>query len=1084
MPGKIELLMGPNLSYLTEKFLSENPEISESSGECMYLVNNRSRAALLKNRFLLQNSGSAAPDFPFQTSSAFLQKMFDKLNAVAAPPDFDQRALMLFHIIEDNKDRLVYFKYGDRAFPAALVESLQQFFDDVRFNESDHLLDAGISETVPVSSRERIHSDLSLLFQRYQETLENRYPDPASLLRQIIHAISPEFLKRHFPRLRWIIWEDVTFFKNLHIQLIERLRKLGMHHTLIFFYGENREIFSEKDSLVTKLRQISDRIQAYSDNDGLSESLFKMENTGIRLPAKISVAPAIDRLKEVESLAGEIKKLVVDKNWRFGDIAVSSPQLESYLSLVQTVFNRYRIPFTLLGGKLLEQSFLIQHLVLPLKLVSENYPVVLLDKMLRSPYFNYREKLADIPYKKYLSLIRVRAGRSQILEQIRKAEKFYTKDPEKDDPDVLLTQGFHQFQETVTNLFRETEFFEHPHTAGEIYDYLANLFIQRHRLVSNILKEARSDHKKQGEETIAALQHFLEAFQSWKTKRSTLSPDQKYSINELLRVILFITGSVRYQVRRPNEFGVQILALHSLAGRNHRAVFILGMEDGIFPGKFLAEFTQPQTLPEELQTFIPPEPVKRDRETFLRLLQLPADMLQFSYPRFHQDQPILPSLFLRELQRISDSSLENKRDVKLHTSSDILTVLGNTTGNGGGVVLNESVLPEPLHALVTPTLINRFNYLKGVETHRRNLSEISQWEGELGSDHLTGAWLNDYFRNARFSVTWLNTYARCPMVFFFQRILGVEPLEETDEFLTPLERGITVHNILFRFYRHLPFEQQTIENLLKIGEEELEKMPVPRSILWQLEKQFYLGRTQHQGLLPAFWEYEKEMSERYSTTPRHFELSFGRPISEAAEVDPASSEQPFVMTWGGQNYYFKGKIDRVEISEDGALLIVDYKTGNVPNLDTIWNGEELQLPVYLKAVFDLLRKDYPNLEMAGGAYYSLKRSPEIRKKITFLDGRIWIGDIKLSKKQIFPNKNYLKEGTPAHLEEFIEQCFEYTIRYMNAIRVGRFPHTLNDNRCFTGRNRECKFLPLCRLNRFKQSYLKRQADDEKSNEEK
>ena len=51
-----------------------------------------------------------------------------------------------------------------------------------------------------------------------------------------------------------------------------------------------------------------------------------------------------------------------------------------------------------------------------------------------------------------------------------------------------------------------------------------------------------------------------------------------------------------------------------------------------------------------------------------------------------------------------------------------------------------------------------------------------------------------------FWVTELDDYLKCPYDYYVKHVLGIEPLEEVTEDISPLDRGSKVHAILRNFY--------------------------------------------------------------------------------------------------------------------------------------------------------------------------------------------------------------------------------------------------------------------------------------------
>ena len=168
-------------------------------------------------------------------------------------------------------------------------------------------------------------------------------------------------------------------------------------------------------------------------------------------------------------------------------------------------------------------------------------------------------------------------------------------------------------------------------------------------------------------------------------------------------------------------------------------------------------------------------------------------------------------------------------------------------------------------------------------------------------------------------------------------------------------------------------------------------------------------------------------------------------------------------------------MDRIEIADDGSLLVVDYKTGTYPSIRDMWAGERLQLPLYLQAVYQVLQKKYPNLKMSGGAFFSLKSAKEIEKKIAFADQNFVPEGQKISASARFPNTLLGDSGEPLSLEQFVAQVIQQAGRYIDRIRGGEFPHTPDPKHCSSWDGTSCPYRANCKLNSFKQASINKET---------
>jgi RecB family exonuclease len=192
----------------------------------------------------------------------------------------------------------------------------------------------------------------------------------------------------------------------------------------------------------------------------------------------------------------------------------------------------------------------------------------------------------------------------------------------------------------------------------------------------------------------------------------------------------------------------------------------------------------------------------------------------------------------------------------------------------------------------------------------------------------------------------LEMYARCPFEYFLAYVLGVEEVEAPpEEFELPaLERGSLVHDVLRRVYednlkgRRLgDLTDQEIQALAAaagsaldaLGQVHAENHPAT----WAAERERTLDRLRAMLL--------RERNRHADAVPEAFELEFGFGGAErfSLQIGPDAAVT------------FRGRIDRIDGLPDGAIQVVDYKTGRPGKYrkNSLAGGLQLQLPIYLLA---------------------------------------------------------------------------------------------------------------------------------------
>ena len=239
---------------------------------------------------------------------------------------------------------------------------------------------------------------------------------------------------------------------------------------------------------------------------------------------------------------------------------------------------------------------------------------------------------------------------------------------------------------------------------------------------------------------------------------------------------------------------------------------------------------------------------------------------------------------------------------------------------------------------------------KALQSARRS-SRFTRYDGNLHS-HPVRSPLDDVV-----SATRLESWAKCPHAYFMRQVLHVDPIEDPADtlWISPLEKGSLIHEILERFVlavldlpparRPPPDEPWGDEHhalLREIGGAVCDSYEargvVGRQLFWQRDRARILMRLER--LL-----YEDDTYRRRTLSrPIAAEMSFGLPHSIDPPVD--------VPIAGGRTLRFRGSADRVDLTDQGTLRVIDYKTGRPLDYRSLSaespddRGTHLQLAVY------------------------------------------------------------------------------------------------------------------------------------------
>ena len=182
--------------------------------------------------------------------------------------------------------------------------------------------------------------------------------------------------------------------------------------------------------------------------------------------------------------------------------------------------------------------------------------------------------------------------------------------------------------------------------------------------------------------------------------------------------------------------------------------------------------------------------------------------------------------------------------------------------------------------------------------------------------------LDSATRPRKFSATEMDTLLKDPYAIYAKKVLKLRALDPLDQAPGPAERGSFIHDVLKVFtkrYPEGPLPDDALDQLLADGRAEFTKLPDTPwgEALWW---------PQFEAV--ARWFIAIEELRADENRHRHAE------ISGEMEVDGLTA--PYTLT---------ARADRIDVLADGALRIIDYKTGGIPTASAVNGGRALQLVV-------------------------------------------------------------------------------------------------------------------------------------------
>ena len=632
----------------------------------------------------------------------------------------------------------------------------------------------------------------------------------------------------------------------------------------------------------------------------------------------IRLLSTVNAREEVSLIASGVKQSL--KQGALPDsVLVAFPGLDEYAPLVEEIFTDYGIPYNRALGRQLSSSPVAAAVVSLLRACQEDFSGPSLLRIFGSALLKFGETPELAPaLDRFIRHSRITGGKHKLLSALRHHV------PGKEGNDSICGP--------LEDLFDVLEPFSRKDTAplSVWMDRFSHLMTwagvgARVALIRGPLNINLQAFNKM-QDTLTSL-----------SQAGKLFPDYRYTFPEWFFLLKKTFMHTRYQVPPEDEGGVQILGLEESMGHSWSEIYLGGLNDGVFPQRIPQNIFLPEQLLEAMAVRTLEKARLNAAGHFYRLL-LSADKITLTYPENEGDRPVVPSPFLEELTPLKQGGLINRG-------------LGKTSG------IQCSLKIEDSHSI--PELAKAVSLVKSDQ----GLTDLLN-SGIHGTAGIAAAIAYAPTASAQavlpkqkrvFSVTELDLYLRCPYDYLVTQVLGLEPLEEATEDISPLDRGSKVHTILKNFYLAW-------------------RNPVTRE-----------GRVEARGLLrkladAAFADdadtfrnrREKElfltvMAERFLDGEEEFWKQGMNPAYLEQKID----HFPFVLS-NGEEIELSAKIDRIDADQYGNFMIVDYKTGKYPLPKMSIEQDIFQLPLYAAMAQAALKESGPALtKPIGLVYYDL-----------------------------------------------------------------------------------------------------------------
>ena len=826
--------------------------------------------------------------------------------------------------------------------------------------------------------------DLKTLYQAFDTYVAERFittEDTLALLSRAVHE--SKIMKNSV-----VIFDGFTGFTPIQYRLIAELMELSRMVIVSVTLGEGenpyrimgeQELFYLSKKTIRDLqkwaqkRNVRQAEDVYLGKGGLprfreSRELAHLEKQLFRYPLKPyeesqkDSIPAI-QIREAMSPAGEvrgacilIKKLVLEQNYSYRDIAVVTGELATYGDFFEREAATYDIPVFIDRTRGILLNPFLEYIRSALRIVLQNFSYESVFHYLRSGLADFTMEETDllenyilatgIKGRKKWGELFTRNATEQINELRARLYGQMTPLLQKQETASGYVKALYEF--IVAGRIQEKllTFEEQFRADGE--EERAKEYAQIYRLVMELLNQIEGLLREEA----MTLQEFADIL------------DSGFAEIEV--------GTIPGGVDRVIVGDMERTRLNQV-----KVLLFLGVNDGNIPrnankGGIISDIDREFLKDSDIELAPTPRQQMFTQRLYLYMnMTKPSERLYLSYARISSDGKTLrPSYLIDTVKALfpcayQGNLMEGKESVteRIMGKKDALPYVAEelrerAQGRAGGMTDEE--------------FFSLCRIYWEDSAFRGQMEKLLQAAYEHYEHKPLGAMIARmvYGTVLENSVSRLERYAACAYAHFLQYGLN---LKEREVFqLENTDLGNIYHEVLEVFshrlkehgYTWLDFPKEEGEQLLWEALENC-SMQYGETILYSSARYQYMIERMYRILKRTIWAL-KEQLKSGKFLPEAFEMSFSR-VENLDAVNITLSEE--------EKMKLRGRIDRLDTCEDEDHIyvkVIDYKSGNKKfDLAAVYYGLQLQLIVYMNVAAEMMKKSHPDKEVVPAAllYY-------------------------------------------------------------------------------------------------------------------
>lgn len=831
--------------------------------------------------------------------------------------------------------------------------------------------------------------DIKTLYQGFFDYLEGSFITQEEVL-DAMGRVAPQSKKLKDSVL---VLDGYTGFTPIQLQLLETLLEIceEVYVTVTVAAGEDpykmgspHELFYlSRQTVASLLRIAKDKKISWKEywipeGRGEYQGRFKdnppmafLEKNVFRYRRKkypkqqdaVQIYEAQNPASEMEMTAGEIRRLVRTKGYRYRDFAVITGDMQVYAPAAARAFARYEIPCFIDEKHSVFLNPFVEYLRAAVDMIVENFSYESIFRMLRCGLNDISTEEAD-RLENYVIAMGIRGFSRWQQEWVR---SYRGENPEEcvqiDKIRASLVEKWEPFYKKMKT----------PDASVRTYTEALYQYITANKIQEKLKEFTRNFEAEGNLSLVKEYSQIYEIVMNLLDKLVEILGDKKVRIREFKEILEAGLSEAKVGIIPPTSDQVLVGDMERTRLKDIKIVFFVGVNEGKIPkeqqaGKLLSDLNREElkgSLKERGLSLAPTAKENLYTQKFYLYLNLtkPSERIYLSYSRLSSSgEAMSPSFLVAQIQKLFPDAVR-EWDVPLFAESKY----------GALDRLSEEMRKQDRTSPVFEELMSWFTSQKEYGELVNRLIDAAYYVNpqESISKGVAEALYGTELSN---SASRLEQFAKCACSHFLS--YGLMLRERVRYEFSKADMGTLLHNSLDLFARKVreqgkswvDLEDEERDTLAEDCVTEVVEKSGETILLSSARNAYTINRVKRM-VKRSVWALQKQLKQG-EFYPALTEWAFG----EKDNIDSLNFDLE-----SGQKLHLKGRIDRIDVCQDKEnhlyVKVIDYKSGTTQlDLIKLYYGLQIQLALYLNAALELEKKRFPDkfVQPAGVFYYNTK----------------------------------------------------------------------------------------------------------------